>query len=115
MISQIRRKEYKQRVMDLLRHPQSKKVWQRLIGKLLFIREAIGTTLRHLRAMLWLIERKRGLIEATQRSERRPRMVEEHIVSADNIQIKKRSRFGSYNDRRVKRGDRRNRRYMGYK
>ena len=99
-ISQTRGKEYKRRVTNLLRYPQSKKVWQRLIGKHLFIREAVGPTLRHLRAMLWLIER-------------RPRMVEEHIVSAGDIQIKKRSRFGSYDDRRVKQRDRRYRGHVG--
>ena len=59
-----RRKEYRRRVLNLLRSPQSRKVWMRVIGKLLFIREAVGPTLRHLRALIWLANSKRGLIKA---------------------------------------------------
>ena len=55
--------EYKRGVKNLLRHPQKRKVWMTLMGKLLFIREVVGPTLRHIRPLLWAIQRRRGLIE----------------------------------------------------
>lgn len=62
-----RRREYRRAVRNLLRHAQSKGVWRRVIGKLGFLREAVGPTMRHIRSLLHVVARRRagaGLIEA---------------------------------------------------
>ena len=62
-----RRREYKRAVANLLRHGQTRRVWTRVIGKLGFLREAVGPTMRHIRSLLHLAARWRTrgeLIEA---------------------------------------------------
>lgn len=63
-----RRREYRRAVKNLLRHPQSRTTWRRVIGKLGFLREAVGPTMRHIRSLLHAAasrNNKGGLIEAT--------------------------------------------------
>lgn len=62
-----RRKEYRREVRNLLRHPQSPAVWRKVIGKLLFLKEAVGTTLRHSRSLLKALNgcKHGNLVEAT--------------------------------------------------
>lgn len=66
-VTPSRRREYRREVKNLLRHPQSLAVWRKVIGKLLFLREAVGTTLRHTRSLMKLMQtaRKGHLLEAT--------------------------------------------------
>lgn len=61
-----RRAEYRRAVKNLLRHPQSRDTWRRVVGKLGFLREAVGPTMRHIRSLLHTIaaRRHRGLIAA---------------------------------------------------
>lgn len=62
-----RRREYRRAVRNLLRHAQSRATWRRVIGKLGFLREAVGPTMRHIRSLLHAVARRRtgaGLIEA---------------------------------------------------
>lgn len=61
-----RRAEYRRAVKNLLRHPQSRDTWRRVVGKLGFLREAVGPTMRHIRSLLHVIaaRRHRGLIAA---------------------------------------------------
>ena len=58
-ITPERRKEYKRIVKNLLRTAQPVSRWKTIIGKLLFLREAIGPTLRHVRSLLRAIRGKR--------------------------------------------------------
>lgn len=51
-VSRERRREYRRAVKNLLRHPQSRATWRRIIGKLGFLREAVGPTMRHIRSLL---------------------------------------------------------------
>lgn len=51
-ITAQRRREYLRRVKNLLRCPQSRRTWQQLVGKLLFLREAVGPTLRRTRSLM---------------------------------------------------------------
>lgn len=63
-----RRREYRRAVKNLLRHPQTRNTWRRVIGKLGFLREAIGPTMRHIRSLLHLVAARRrpgALIEAS--------------------------------------------------
>ena len=63
-----RRREYRRAVKNLLRHPQSRATWRRVIGKLGFLREAVGPTMRHIRSLLHAAASRRNkgeLIEAT--------------------------------------------------
>ena len=64
-VPQSRRSEYRRAVSNLLRHPQSRKVWKQTIGKLLFLREAVGPTLRHTRSLMWATQRRGKLLEAS--------------------------------------------------
>lgn len=66
-VSEARRREYRRAVRNLLRHGQSKATWQRVIGKLGFLREAVGPTMRHIRSLLHTVARRnigKTLIEA---------------------------------------------------
>lgn len=63
-VPQTRRAEYRRAVANLLRHPQSRAVWRATIGKLLFLREAVGPALRHTRSLMWASRRRGQLIEA---------------------------------------------------
>lgn len=66
-VTPARRSEYRREVKNLLRHPQSSSVWRRVVGKLIFLREAVGTTLRHTRSLMKLLRssKRHGLLEAT--------------------------------------------------
>ena len=55
-ISTERRREYRKRIKNLLRGPQLKKTWEQAIGKLLFLREVVGQTLRRVRSFMRLIK-----------------------------------------------------------
>lgn len=57
-ITDQRRKEYRRRIKNLLRAGQTRKVWQQTIGKLLFLREVVGPTVRHVRSLLHQIRRR---------------------------------------------------------
>lgn len=63
-----RRKEYLRRVKNLLRTAQTRKTWQQVIGKLLFLRQVIGPTLRHTRSLMHAMRKRNGdrLIVATE-------------------------------------------------
>lgn len=63
-VPQSRRAEYRRAVRNLLRHPQSRAVWRRVIGKLLFLAEAVGPAMRHTRSLMWAAARRARLIEA---------------------------------------------------
>lgn len=63
-----RRREYRRAVKNLLRHPQSRGTWRRVIGKLGFLREAVGPTMRHIRSLLRVVAKRNNegrLIEAS--------------------------------------------------
>lgn len=63
-----RRREYQRGVKNLIRHPQTRSTWRRVIGKLGFLREAVGPAMRHIRSLLHTVAARnnRGhLIEAT--------------------------------------------------
>lgn len=62
-----RRAEYRRAVKNLLRCPQTRATWRRVIGKLGFLREAVGPTMRHIRSLLHAAARRSGpkLLEAT--------------------------------------------------
>ena len=66
-VPKSKRAEYRRAVKNLLRHAQSKNTWRRVIGKLGFLREAVGPTMRHVRSLLHTVaSRSKGsLIEAT--------------------------------------------------
>ena len=64
-VPQEKRAEYRRAVSNLLRHPQAREVWRRTIGKLLFLREAVGPTLRHTRSLMWASQKRGKLIEAS--------------------------------------------------
>lgn len=59
-VTEERRKEYKRMIMNLLRSGQPVKRWKTAVGKLIFLREAIGPTLRHVRSILRMIRGKRS-------------------------------------------------------
>lgn len=62
-----RRKEYRKAVKNLLRHGQTRETWRRVVGKLGFLREAVGPTMRHVRSLLHAVARRKGrgkLLEA---------------------------------------------------
>lgn len=62
-----RRREYRRAVKNLLRHPQTRATWRRVIGKLGFLREAVGPTMRHIRSLLHTVASRRsegGLLAA---------------------------------------------------
>lgn len=65
-VSKERRKQYGREVKNLLRHAQTRKVWRKLIGRLLFLRQAVGPTLRHIRSLLHAVNSNKGqkLVEA---------------------------------------------------
>lgn len=63
-----RRREYRRAVKNLLRHPQSRGTWRRVIGKLGFLREAVGPAMRHIRSLLRVVAKRNNegrLIEAS--------------------------------------------------
>lgn len=51
-VTEDRRKEYRRALKNLARTPQPVTRWRNVIGKLIFLREAIGPTLRHTRSLL---------------------------------------------------------------
>ena len=65
-VPEDRRREYRRDVKNLLRCPQPRVRWRATVGRLLFLREACPTTMRHLRSLLHLIRSRRdgGLLEA---------------------------------------------------
>lgn len=65
-VPEQRRREYQRAVKNLLRHPQSRATWRRVIGKLVFLKEAVGPTMRHVRSLLHMVaSRGKGtLLEA---------------------------------------------------
>lgn len=66
-VPRARRAEYRRAVHNLLRHAQSKATWRRLVGKLVFLREAVGPTMRHVRSLIRVVTGRRngrGLLEA---------------------------------------------------
>ena len=62
-----RRREYRRGVMNLIRCPQSRATWRRVIGKLGFLRQAVGPAMRHIRSLLHVIAKRKGpkLLEAS--------------------------------------------------
>ena len=60
-----RRLEYRRAVKNLLRHGQTRATWRRVVGKLAFLREAVGPTMGHVRSLLHVVaghaEREGGL------------------------------------------------------
>lgn len=56
-VTRERCREYRRGVRNLLRHPQSLQVWRKVVGKLLFLKEAVGATMRHTRSLLWTMRR----------------------------------------------------------
>lgn len=58
-VPEERRREYRREVKNLLRSPQPRARWRATVGRLLFLREACPTTMRHLRSLLHLM-RSRG-------------------------------------------------------
>lgn len=66
-VTKEKRKEYRRAVKNLLRHAQSRSTWKRIIGKLGFLREAVGPTMRHVRSLLHTVAMRKDrekLIEA---------------------------------------------------
>ena len=61
-----KRRQYRREVRNLLRHAQSTQCWKRLVGKLLFLREAVGPSLRHTRSLMRALQGARhgGLLAA---------------------------------------------------
>ena len=57
-LTKERRREYIRAVKNLLRTSQPVKRWRTVIGKLIFLREAIGPTLRHVRSIMRFIRGK---------------------------------------------------------
>ena len=51
-VTEEKRKKYRRAVKNLLRSPQTAARWKTVIGRLLFLREAIGPTLRHISSIL---------------------------------------------------------------
>ena len=51
-VPKARRAEYRRAVHNLLRHAQSRATWRRLVGKLIFLREAVGPAMRHVRSLI---------------------------------------------------------------
>lgn len=66
-VTKERCKEYRRRVANLLRHPQSPQTWRKIVGKLLFLRDAVGATLRHVRSIMTALKegKRQRLIEAS--------------------------------------------------
>ena len=58
-IAENKRKEYMRAMKNLLRSPQPVHRWRSIIGKLIFLKEAIGPALRHIRSLLKMIRGKR--------------------------------------------------------
>ena len=67
-IAEDKRKEYMRALKNLLRSPQPVHRWQKVIGKLIFLKEAVGPALRHVRSLMRLI-RGRQLTVRVQPSE----------------------------------------------
>ena len=65
-VSKERMKQCRREVNNLLRHGQTRKVWRKLIGRLLFLRQAVGPTLRHIRSLLHALNanKRQKLVEA---------------------------------------------------
>ena len=57
-VPEERRREYRREVKNLLRTPQPRARWKATVGRLLFLREACPTTMRHLRSLLRLLRSK---------------------------------------------------------
>ena len=58
-VTKERCREYRRGVKNILRHPQSLQVWRKVIGKLLFLKEAVGETMRHTRSLLWCMRKSK--------------------------------------------------------
>ena len=65
-ITDKRRKEYRRKMRNLLRCPQTRTTWKQVIGRLLFLREVIGPTLRRTRSLMHCVRRRTadGLVRA---------------------------------------------------
>lgn len=65
-VPEARRREYRRGVQNLIRHPQTRATWRRVIGRLGFLKEAVGPTMRHVRSLLHAAASRSGgkLIEA---------------------------------------------------
>lgn len=60
-ITDERRREYRRKIKNLLRTQQPAERWRSIVGKLIFLREAVGPTLRHVRSLMRLLRgRKAG-------------------------------------------------------
>ena len=59
-ITEERRREYRRKIKNLLRTQQPVERWKSVVGKLIFLKEAIGPTLRHVRSILRLLRGKRA-------------------------------------------------------
>lgn len=58
-VTQARRREYMRAIKNLLRTPQPVARWRTLIGRLLFLRDAVGLALRHARSLLRAVRGRR--------------------------------------------------------
>lgn len=58
-LTEERRKEYRRVIKNLLRSPHPVKRWRTAIGKLVFLKEAVGPTLRHVRSIIRLVKGRR--------------------------------------------------------
>ena len=88
-VTSDRRREYRREVKNLLRHPQTITVWRRVVGKLIFLRDAVGTTLRHTRSLMKLLRsnNKHGLIEATEEARQDLQWWEEKLRSTPRLSL----------------------------
>ena len=55
-----RRAEYRRAIKNHLRHPQTRDTWRRVIGKLGFLRGAVGPAMRHVRSLLHAVATRKG-------------------------------------------------------
>lgn len=58
-VTKEKRKQYRRQIKNLLRHAQSKQCWKKVIGKLIFLKEAVGPALRHTRSLIKTLQHTR--------------------------------------------------------
>lgn len=59
-VTQEKRRQYRREVKNLLRHAQGRQCWMKLVGKLIFLREAVGPSLRHTRSLMRVLRGARN-------------------------------------------------------
>ena len=70
-LTEERRREYRRVIKNLLRTPHPVKRWRTAIGKLIFLKEAVGPAIRHVRSIIKLVKGRRKMtkIKATGEAE----------------------------------------------